>query len=68
MQPDPNVVKYSKLFGYIHHMNMRNVRDVYRGIREFPGSGPDVLFPRLGITAGEFAAAYVVKVPRRCAR
>jgi hypothetical protein len=62
---DPNALKYTTMFRYIHEMNMRNVRDIYKGMRVTELPGPDMLFPRLGITAGEFAVAHVVKLPRR---
>ena len=62
---DLNTAKYTTLFHHIHNMNMRDVRDVYKGMRQSGSDDPDMLFPRLGFTAGEFAVAYVMKMPRR---
>jgi hypothetical protein len=62
---DLNASKYLTLFHYIQNMNMRNVRDIYRGMSTSGSDDPDMLFPRLGVTAGEFSLAHVVKVPRR---
>jgi len=61
---DVNTAKYTTLFHYIHNLSMRNVRDVYRGIRESGTENPNIFFPRKGITTGEFAVAIVIKVPR----
>jgi len=65
LEADPNAIKYTAIFRHIHNMNMRNVRDIYKGMRMTPDPGPDMLFPKLGITAGEFSVAHVVKLPRR---
>lgn len=62
---DPNALKYTTMFRFIHQLNMRNVRDVYRGMRISNEPSVEMLFPRLGITMGEFVVAHVVKTPRR---
>ena len=46
-------------------MNMRDVRDTYKGLRQNQSNDLNMLFPRLGFTAGEFAVAHVIKMPRR---
>ena len=61
---DINTTKYSVMFNYTLSLNMRNVRDVYKGIRHSQSDNPDLLFPRLGITFGEFAVSQVMKLPR----
>ena len=63
--PDLNASKYLTLFHYIQTMNMRHVRDIYKGMRQSGSEDPDMLFPRLGVTAGEFSVAHVMKLPRR---
>jgi hypothetical protein len=63
--PDLNTFKYTTLFHHIHNMNMRDVRDVYKGMRQSGDNDANMFFPRLGFTAGEFAVAHVMKMPRR---
>jgi hypothetical protein len=62
---DINISKYTTLFHHIHNMNMRDVRDTYKGLRQNQSNDLNMLFPRLGFTAGEFAVAHVIKMPRR---
>ena len=62
---DLNTSKYTTLFHHIHNMNMRDVRDAYKGMRQSGSEDPNMFFPRLGFTAGEFAVAHVMKMPRR---
>lgn len=61
---DVNTSKYTTLFHYIHNLSMRDVRDVYKGIRQSGSENPNMFFPRKGFTTGEFAVAHVTKVPR----
>lgn len=62
---DLNTSKYTTLFHHIHNMNMRDVRDVYKGMRQSGTDDPNMLFPRMGFTAGEFSVAHVMRMPRR---
>jgi len=68
MSQDPedlNLTKYISLFHYIQTLNMRHVRDIYRNMRSSGTEDPNMFFPKLGITAGEFSVAHVMKLPRR---
>jgi len=60
-----NVSKYTTLLHKIQNMNMRHVRDTYRALRQSSNNNVDLFFPRMGFTAGEFAVAHVMKMPRR---
>ena len=60
-----NTSKYANLFFYINNMNMRDVRDVYKGMRQSGSDDPNMFFPRLGFTAGEFAVAHIMKMHHR---
>jgi hypothetical protein len=62
---DTNTHKYITLFQYIQNLPMRVVRDMYKGIRQSGDGDPDMFFPQVGITAGEFSVAQVNRVPRR---
>lgn len=62
---DSDASKYVTLFHYIHTLNMRDVRDVYKCLRKSNSNDPDMFLPHLGITVGEFAVAHVLKQPRR---
>jgi len=62
---DLNLSKYMTLFHYIQTLNMRHVRDIYRNMRSSGTEDPNLFFPKLGITAGEFSVAHVMKLPRR---
>ena len=60
-----NAEKYTTLFNHIHNLKMCNVRVVYKGIRQSGSDDPDMFFPALGFTVGEFVVAHVMKMPRR---
>jgi hypothetical protein len=67
---DLNTTKYNILFNRIQKLNMRDVRITYSGLRQSfsktsTNEDVDVFFPRLGFTAGEFAVAQILKVPRK---
>lgn len=62
---DLNLNKYVNLFHHIQTLNMSHVRDIYRNMRASGTEDPNLFFPKLGITSGEFSVSQVMKMPRR---
>jgi len=52
----------------VSNLEVRHVRAMFAQMRNAPQQNTNYIFPRAGISFGEFTMAYIAKMPKRAGR
>ena len=67
-QPNLSVYKYHIMKRVIHTLRVKDIRHLFMLMRKTPNVNADYVFPKYGMTCGEFATGYVLNMPHRSSK
>ncbi len=52
--------RHARLLDTVHHMRVRQKRQIFALLRSHPAASPDLFLPELGLHCGEFACCHLL--------
>ena len=62
---NPTVEKYTVIKDNLITLRVKDIRHLFMLMRKTPDVDPNYVFPKYGLTCGEFSTFYVLNMPHR---